>query len=319
MNYPKLSLSHTLDMLYHQTREDTAGKSGNWQTYTTGNVPSIKSADHFRVNPVDCPQINRFANTMIDFRQGKEPSKQLNDFEENSHNSYFMTVNNTCSKVDGLRRKQRGSFSFMPFEKPPKKPKCFEQFSYRCFTTAVNSSTNNEKPTSEMSFQNDEIGESLTHVNKEGNANMVDVGSKMNTLRYSVATARVKLGKKAFQLVKDNKMKKGDVMNVAKLAGIMAAKQTANLIPLCHNIPLTSINVDLEFEEATHSLVIEGKVKCFGKTGVEMEALTSVSVAALTVYDMCKAVSVDIVITDIQLMEKDGGKSGYFVRNPSEL
>ena len=143
---------------------------------------------------------------------------------------------------------------------------------------------------------------------------MVDVGAKVETFRYSIAKARVILGEKAFGLVKENKMKKGDVLSVAKLAGTMAAKQTSSLIPLCHNISLTSVEIDLALEEQGHSVIIEGKVKCVGKTGVEMEALMGVSVAALTVYDMCKSVSKDIVITDIKLMEKGGGKSGSFVR-----
>ncbi len=289
------------------------GKCHNSQLHSSDNLPPIRSIDHFFPgNSTEFSQNRAQLCYTIDFHAVKQPSKQPSDFEK-CLRSYFMKVNNTSTNVVGI--KQSDSPFFLSFGNPLKKRKCFDPFLHRCFTTTtVNTSTNDDNSAAEMSFQND--GESLTHVNREGKANMVCVGDKEDTRRYSVGTATVKLDEKTFGLVKDNKMKKGDVINIAKLAGIMAAKQTANLIPLCHNIPLTSIKVDLELEEVTHSVVIEGKVKCFGKTGVEMEALTCVSVAALTVYDICKAVSKDIVITDIKLLEKDGGKSGYFVRNP---
>ena len=229
----------------------------------------------------------------------------VNSFKSPQNGFRAINFENTCGEKLSL------SLRFLP-PKPLKKFECFNSLLHRNFTTtAMNTCTNDEK-NSEISFQ--DVGVGLTHVNEEGKANMVDVGDKVDTLRYSVAKATVQLNAEAFKLVKENKMKKGDVMNVAKLAGIMAAKQTASLIPLCHNIPLTNIEVEMKLEELTHSVVIEGKVKCFGKTGVEMEALTCVSVAALTVYDMCKALSKHIVIADVQLMEKDGGKSGYFLR-----
>lgn len=156
--------------------------------------------------------------------------------------------------------------------------------------------------------------QNLTHVDSEGKLGMVDISEKSETRRYSVATGTVKLGEKAFGLVKKNKIKKGDVLSVAKLAGIMAAKHTSTLIPLCHGISLTAIKVDLMLEEETFSVGLVARVDCTWKTGVEMEALTAVSVAALTVYDMCKSVSKNIVITDVRLEEKDGGKSGPFIR-----
>lgn len=159
--------------------------------------------------------------------------------------------------------------------------------------------------------------EMLTHIDRDGELCMVDVGRKVETHRYSIASGTVNLGEKAFGLVKDSKLKKGDVLSVAKLAGIMAAKQTPNLIPLCHSISLTNIKVDVILEEETFAVRIVARVDCTGRTGVEMEALTAVSVAALTVYDMCKSVSKNIIITDIRLEEKDGGKSGLFVHKTS--
>jgi len=151
----------------------------------------------------------------------------------------------------------------------------------------------------------------LSHVGDSGKVKMVDVGSKSETLRVAVAAGRVKLGGKAFQLVAENRLKKGDVLSTAQLAGIMAAKQTSRLIPLCHNIVLTSVDVTLTLDSASLSVIIECTARSHGQTGVEMEALTGVSVAALTVYDMCKSVSHDIVIDDIQLMSKTGGKSNF--------
>ena len=151
----------------------------------------------------------------------------------------------------------------------------------------------------------------LSHVGDSGKVKMVDVGSKSETLRVAVAAGRVKLGEIAFQLVVESRLKKGDVLSTAQLAGIMAAKQTGRLIPLCHNIFLTSVDVTLTLDSASLSVVIECTARCCGQTGVELEALTGVSVAALTVYDMCKSVSHDIVISEIQLVSKTGGKSDF--------
>jgi molybdenum cofactor biosynthesis protein MoaC len=140
---------------------------------------------------------------------------------------------------------------------------------------------------------------------------MVNVIEKPDTKRFAKAKGRVLIGDKITQLIKNNEMKKGDVLTVAQIAGIVGAKQTSNLIPLCHNINLTSVKVDVKLDEENFCVEIVGSVECFGKTGVEMEALVAVSVAALTIYDMCKAVSHDIRIEEIYLMEKSGGKRDF--------
>ena len=150
----------------------------------------------------------------------------------------------------------------------------------------------------------------LTHVAEDGKLKMVDVGSKTVTKRTAVASGVVQLNTEIIQLIKENSIKKGDVITVAKIAGIMAAKRTDQLIPLCHNISLSSVNIDIGLEEDC-GLRIRATAIAGDKTGVEMEALTAVSVAALTVYDMCKALSHDIVIKDIKLEQKTGGKSDF--------
>jgi len=157
-------------------------------------------------------------------------------------------------------------------------------------------------------------GAGLTHVDEQGKLSMVNVGFKGDSVRTAAASGRVILGKELYNLVLNNELKKGDVFSVAQLAGIMASKHTSLLIPLCHNIPISHTVVHLELDERDFSVLIHATVTCVGKTGVEMEALTSVSVAALTVYDMCKAVSHDITITDIRLNTKTGGKRD-FLRN----
>lgn len=155
----------------------------------------------------------------------------------------------------------------------------------------------------------------LTHVNNSGEAHMVDISAKESSNRVAVASCRVVLGEKVFNLVAANKIAKGDVLNVAKIAGISGAKQTGNLIPLCHNIGLTNVRVDLKLNKKDFSVEIEGEAASTGKTGVEMEAMTAVTIAGLTVYDMCKAASKDIQITDIRLEHKSGGKSREWSRN----
>lgn len=155
----------------------------------------------------------------------------------------------------------------------------------------------------------------LTHTDQSGKLNMVDISDKANTTRVAIASGIVYLGEQAFQLVKENRMKKGDVTTVAKIAGINGAKRASDLIPLCHNIPLSKVSVDIELNQDINAVIVTSLAKSYGKTGVEMEALTAVTVAALTVYDMCKAVSKDIVIGNIQLIHKSGGKSGEFNRN----
>lgn len=144
---------------------------------------------------------------------------------------------------------------------------------------------------------------------------MVDVSQKNETTRVAVASARVFLGREAFHLVAKNQIAKGDVLTVAQIAGINAAKQTANLIPLCHNLLLSKVKVGLTLDQELQSVRIRAEVKTRGPTGVEMEALTAASVASLTVYDMCKAVSKSIVISEIRLEKKSGGKSGDWSRH----
>lgn len=201
----------------------------------------------------------------------------------------------------------------------------------------INAGKNLDKPNLHESLSN-----TLTHVNTSGEARMVDVSGKAVTLRQAVARAEVALGPTAFHLVKQNKAKKGDVLGVARVAGIMAAKRTSDLIPLCHPLPLNSIEINLtlrEYEEEegqgepadgrsdvpderepyrkheapreVHLVVIEAKAVTSGRTGVEMEALVAASVAALTVYDMCKAVSHAITISNVRLIAKSGGKRDY--------
>lgn len=141
---------------------------------------------------------------------------------------------------------------------------------------------------------------------------MVDVGDKENSVRTAVACASIYLGEEAFSLVEANKTKKGDVLSVAQLAGIMAAKKTGELVPLCHNIGLSKVSVNLTLHKHNYSVYIECEAKTVGKTGVEMEAITGASMAAITVYDMCKAVNREMVISDIRLLSKKGGKSGEY-------
>ena len=154
-------------------------------------------------------------------------------------------------------------------------------------------------------------GHTLTHVDTRGKASMVGVANKKVTHRVAVASGKILLGDIAYDLVSKNNIAKGDVLTVAQLAGIMGAKQTSNLIPLCHPLTLDKIKVDLSLEPADLAVKVEASVEVTGKTGVEMEALTGVSVALLTVYDMCKAVNKQMIITDIKLEMKTGGKSDF--------
>lgn len=158
--------------------------------------------------------------------------------------------------------------------------------------------------------------EHLTHVDREGKVFMVDVGGKSDTRRTAVATAVVRLGPKLFRMVQSNQLKKGDVLTVAHIAGVQGAKLTSQLIPLCHNIPLSQVKVSLKLDGARFTVAIRTECSTHGKTGVEMEALTAASVAALTIYDMCKAVTHDIVIEEVKLESKTGGQRGDFHRDP---
>jgi cyclic pyranopterin monophosphate synthase len=154
----------------------------------------------------------------------------------------------------------------------------------------------------------------LTHFDDSGASRMVDVGAKPETERMARASAVVRMLPATIALIRDKQVAKGDVLEVARLAGIMAAKKTSELIPLCHPLPLTSVTINFAFP-AQDSVRIEAVAKVFGRTGVEMEALTAVSVAALTVYDMCKAADRAMTIESVRLEEKDGGKSGHFARD----
>ncbi len=152
----------------------------------------------------------------------------------------------------------------------------------------------------------------FTHFDEEGRAHMVEVGDKEDTKRIARAYGRIRTKKETIQLIRDGLIKKGDVLAVAQVGGIMASKKTSDLIPMCHNIFLTGSNI--KFNILEDAIEIESEVKTMGKTGVEMEALTAVSIAALTIYDMCKAVDREMVIEEIKLIEKTGGKSGEFIR-----
>ena len=156
--------------------------------------------------------------------------------------------------------------------------------------------------------------EDFTHFNDQGRAKMVDVGEKPPTRRTAVAGARVLVSEETFALIRSGGMKKGDVLTVAQIAGVMGAKRTPDLIPMCHPILINGIDLRLSLDEERCAVEILACVSCDGRTGVEMEALTAASVAALTVYDMCKAVQKDMVITDVRLLEKTGGVHGDFHR-----
>lgn len=142
---------------------------------------------------------------------------------------------------------------------------------------------------------------------------MVDVGDKAVTTRTAVATGRISMLPATFELVQSGSAKKGDVLGIARIAAIQAAKRTSDLIPLCHPIALTKVDVALELDAGFHSVICTATVSCDGKTGVEMEALTAVQIGLLTIYDMCKAVDRGMVMSDIKLLRKEGGKSGVFV------
>ena len=165
-----------------------------------------------------------------------------------------------------------------------------------------------------MPVKEKNLKQELTHLDKEGKASMVDVGGKITTKREAVAAGAVHMNKETLDLITDNRITKGNVFETARLAGIMAAKKTYELIPLCHQLNLTTVKVDFKTDRKKNIIHIESRAKCEGQTGVEMEALTAASVAALTIYDMCKAVDKGMVISDIMLMKKTGGKSGEWKR-----
>lgn len=156
------------------------------------------------------------------------------------------------------------------------------------------------------------MNDKLTHLDDQGQASMVDVGEKPDTARIARAQGRVLMQAETLALIRAGTMKKGDVLTVARLAGIMGAKRTSDLIPLCHPIPMTQVKVELELDDDHNAVVITSEARTVGKTGVEMEALTAVSVAALTIYDMAKAVDRSMQISDIRLLEKRGGIHGDY-------
>lgn len=158
----------------------------------------------------------------------------------------------------------------------------------------------------------------LTHFNEQQRARMVDVGEKPVTLRTAVAAGRVLVNEETFALLESGGTKKGDVLAVAQVAGIMGAKRTSDLIPMCHPVATDGTDLELTLDPERLSVEIRAVVRCTGRTGVEMEALTAVSVAALTVYDMCKAVQRDIVISDVRLLEKTGGTHGEYRREEAK-
>ena len=153
----------------------------------------------------------------------------------------------------------------------------------------------------------------LTHFDAQGQAHMVDVSDKDATRRSATAQGRIRMQAATLSLIEQGNAKKGDVLGIARIAGIQAAKKTSDLIPLCHPIALTRVAVSFETEPGTHSVLCHATAECTGPTGVEMEALTAVQVALLTIYDMCKAVDRGMTISDVTLLEKHGGKSGSFV------
>ncbi len=156
----------------------------------------------------------------------------------------------------------------------------------------------------------------FSHFDKDGKAQMVDVGGKAETERIAVAASSITMSEEAFRMVKEGKTAKGDVLGIARIAGIMAAKKVDSLIPLCHPLLINKVTVDFSFCDEESRIDIEAAVAISGKTGVEMEALTAVSIAGLTIYDMCKAVDKSMVIGNIRLLKKSGGKSGEYLRKP---
>ena len=156
--------------------------------------------------------------------------------------------------------------------------------------------------------------EQLTHFDAQGNAVMVDVTDKAVTQREAIASGKIKVNEAVFKAITNGTVKKGDVLGVARVAGIMAAKKTWELIPMCHPLMLTKCNIDFTLDEETLTVEARCLVKVSGQTGVEMEALTGVNIALLTIYDMCKAIDKGMVISDVKLLEKQGGKSGHYIR-----
>jgi cyclic pyranopterin phosphate synthase len=153
----------------------------------------------------------------------------------------------------------------------------------------------------------------LSHIDKDGNAAMVDISEKNNSDRVAIASGLIEINKETLRLIESGDLKKGDVLTVAKIAAIQASKKTSSLIPLCHNINLNKIDIQFKIDTQKNRIYCQSTVNCSGKTGVEMEALTAVTVALLTIYDMCKASDKNMLISEIKLIEKHGGKSGSWI------
>ncbi len=154
----------------------------------------------------------------------------------------------------------------------------------------------------------------FTHFNQEGRAKMVDISEKKKSHRVAIASGTVKMKKETLEKVLEGNMKKGDVLNVAQVAGIMGAKKTSDIIPMCHHILIDGIDIEFKVHHERNEIQILARVETIGKTGVEMEALSAVSITALTIYDMCKSIDKGIEITNIHLLEKKGGKSGHYIK-----
>ncbi len=152
----------------------------------------------------------------------------------------------------------------------------------------------------------------LTHFDSSGQAHMVNVGDKASTHRVAIATGCIQMHPNTYELIESGGHKKGDVLGIARIAGIMAAKKTADLIPLCHPIALTHLSIEFQSNPSSHTIYCQARAETTGPTGVEMEALTAVQIALLTIYDMCKAVDRGMVMSDVKLLEKSGGKSGHW-------
>lgn len=155
----------------------------------------------------------------------------------------------------------------------------------------------------------------LTHVNEHGRARMVDISPKEDTDRVAIAQGTICMKSETLQTIKTGGIKKGDVLGVAQVAGIMGAKQTANLVPMCHPVMLSSMDINFEYDESNAAIIVTSIAKTSGKTGVEMEAIMAASIALVTIYDMCKAIDRWMEISEIKLLEKTGGKSGHVIRN----
>lgn len=158
----------------------------------------------------------------------------------------------------------------------------------------------------------------FTHFDADGNAVMVDVSNKTQTTRTAIASGKIQVNKQIITLIKEGNNKKGDVLGVAQIAGIMGAKSTSSIIPLCHPLPIQKCEINFDINEATCTITVTAIVKTMGQTGVEMEALTAATTTLLTIYDMCKAVDKGMVIQEVQLIKKTGGKSGDFIRGEKQ-